>query len=111
MTAGDLRDRVTIQQDTLTADSQGGRSAVSSTLATVWAAVVPMGASEAMELREFVGHTSAYTVTLRYRADVTPQMRLLWTPYLGTPKTLQIHGVQMSADRTWLVLRCAEGVV
>ena len=108
MQIGDLRERVVIQQNTTTTDTQGGRASAWGTLATVWAAVVPMRASEALVLREAMGSQGAYDVTMRYRTDVTPKMRLSWTPYNGSAKTLEIHGVQPSPDASMLMLSCAE---
>lgn len=108
MTTGELRDRVTIEQNTPSTNTQGGRTASWGTLATVWASVVPARAGEALQLREFIGSTAAYVVTIRNRGDVTPKMRVSWTPYGGSAKTLEIHGVQPAAKRDYLTLTCAE---
>ena len=106
---GELRDRVTIQRATAAADGQGGRTDTWSTLATVWARVAPMGMREQLQA-EAMGSHLAYRVTVRYRADVTPHMRLSWRPYRATTaRTLEIHGVQPhKGGRVWLDLDCAE---
>lgn len=107
--SGKMRDRVTIQQNTPSTDTQGGRAASWGTLATVWAEVEPASAGESLELREFIGANQAYDVTIRYRADVTPKMRLSWTPYqASSAKTLEIHGAQVTHDRAFMKLACAE---
>lgn len=107
MNAGDLRDRVTIQQKSTTADGQGGRAVTWATLATVSATVKPVQMSERLQAAA-IGSSLTYTVTIRYRPDVTPAMRLTWTPYRSsTTKTLEIHGVQPQ-NRDGLVLECSE---
>lgn len=103
---GDLKDRVVIQQNTTTADTQGGRASSWGTLATVWASVRGSAATESIAGAK-VGSVGSYDVVMRYRADVTPLMRLSWTPYLGSAKTLQILGVQ-PAGRDRIALTCAE---
>lgn len=109
--AGRLTERVTIERNTPANDTQGGRASSWATLATVWGAVTPMRASEALELREFVGSTGVYDVVIRYRGDVTPSHRLSWTPYHApSAKRLEIHGVQPMPDRQYLHLTCAEVV-
>ena len=125
---GSLTDRVVIQQNTTTPDSQGGRSsswvasafdvvafdeeafAGDAPLAIVWANVRALGAREQLQ-SQAVGSDASYTVTVRYRADITPSMRLLWTTYLGSAKTLQILGVQpLDGRREFLALTCGEVV-
>lgn len=103
---GEMRERVAIVQDTKTETSAGGRTATPSTLVTVWASVRPLNAREQMQAQA-IGSNVSYEVTIRHRGDVTPQMRLSWTPYLSTAKTLQILGVRQP-DRDHLLLDCAE---
>lgn len=49
-----------------------------------------------------------YRVTIRYRPDVQPTMRCVWTPYRATaPIVLEIQGVgPVDGGRTWLRLDC-----
>lgn len=103
---GELTERVAIVQDTKTPDTQGGRSASPTTLATVFASVRPLNGREQMQA-EAIGSHVAYEVTIRHRGDVTPQMRLTWTPYGGSAKTLQIVAVRQP-ERDRLLLDCAE---
>lgn len=104
---GSLTERVAITQDTKTPDTQGGRSASESTLATVWARVRPLSGRELMQAQA-VSSEVQYEVTIRYRADVTPQMRLTWTPYQGAAaRTLQILAVRQG-ERDALLLDCGE---
>lgn len=108
MTTGELTDRVVIQSKTPTPDSQGGRSVSWGTFATVWAHVRAARASE-QEQAQAVGSHVDHAVTIRYRADVTPSMRLSWTPYTGSAKTLQINGVHpIDGRREFILLTCQE---
>lgn len=109
MRAGLLRERVTIQSKTSVSDGEGGRTPTWSTLATVWAQVEPLRMGERLQANA-LGSALTWRVVMRYRADVTPQMRLQWTPRLATAaKTLEVHGVQPHAtDRHGLVLECSE---
>lgn len=107
MTTGQLRERVTIQQQTTVADTQGGRAVTWDTLATVWARVESLSAREQLQAQS-LGSRLAYRATIRQRGDVTPTMRLSWTPYGGSAKTLEIHGVTQSERRDYVTLDCGE---
>ena len=110
-TIGQLRDRVTIQQPSTSTDSNGGKTVTWGTLATVWASVTPYvpqrGAPEAVGGGELTALTD-YLVTVRYRGDVLASDRVSWTPYSGSAKTLQIHGVYPDPGRGYLTLACGE---
>lgn len=108
-TIGSLRDLVTIEQKTTTDDGQGGRVASWSTLAKVHANVRPLSGTERLQAAA-ISASMPYEVTVRYRGDVSPTMRLQWTPYKATAaRTLQIQGVRAQhGGRQWLMLDCAE---
>lgn len=113
MDAGDLRDRVTLLKPSTTTDTQGGHTVTWAQLATaprMWAMVRPTGASERVQATALTA-TVGYQVVIRYRADVTPQMRLTWRPYRSTADlTLEVHGVTaLDGGREFLALDC--GVV
>lgn len=108
--AGELRERVTVQQPTTTTDAQKGRATTWGTLAaSLPAKVVPLSARERIQSAA-LGAQQVYTVLIRYRADVTTKMRLSWTPYKATAaKTLQIHGAQPhEGRRVFLNMSCSE---
>ena len=121
MTASELRDRVTVLKRSKTADGQGGFSTSwidlvtdsTARLTRLAAQVLPLRVGERLQAAS-IGSMLSYTVTLRYRADVTPSMRITWRPYSpsateSTEKTLEIHGVQPLGDgRAFLVLDCSE---
>jgi SPP1 family predicted phage head-tail adaptor len=91
-------------------DSQGGQGSGWHTVATIFGAVVPLSASELLQAQA-MNSEQAYRVTIYYRPDITPKMRLSWLPYQFTvAKTLEIHGVLPDADepRRFLVLDVAE---
>ncbi len=109
---GALRESLTIQQPSEAADSQGGAAvtAAGATVATVMGAVIATAGSGAEYLQgNAVRSHVPYIIELVYRADITPGMRVLWTPYLGSQKTLQILAVSPVGGRVdRLVLECAE---
>lgn len=95
---------------TFTSDSSGGQGTGFYTLATVWGQVMPLSASERLQVQA-IGSQQAYRARIYYRADVTPKMRLTWTPYLNaTAKTLEIHGVLPDANepRRFIILDLGE---
>lgn len=111
MGAGDLRDRVIVQTNTESTDSQGGRSSSWGALAGqpaigIAAKVEGLGGSERQQA-EAIGSHALYRVTIRYWASVTAKMRLIWTPHFGSAKTLEIAVVDAS-DREWMTLECGE---
>ena len=77
MNPGTLDQRITIQQETRTADSYGGAVSTWSTLAIVWAAVKPLSARRAND-NAAPEEPATYRFTLRRRADVADTMRISW---------------------------------
>lgn len=75
--AGLLRERVTLQRRADTPDGGGGVTAAWQDVATLWARVQPEKGSEILKA-DRLQNPQRYIVTLRWRADVTPEMRLLW---------------------------------
>lgn len=68
---GALRHRVTLEEPVTSADGAGGRSVTWSAVATLWAAIEPVGAAEVTVADRLDGR-----VTLRDRADIVGGMRL-----------------------------------
>lgn len=109
MRAGTLRERVTIQAATVTQDSYGEPIETWANLATnptVWANVGSRASGERfISGAEQVQASVSHTVRIRYRADVTVLMRLIWR----TNRTLQIENVIDSDGRKAdLILMCSE---
>lgn len=76
MRAGLLRHRVDLVQDVDTPDGAGGSTSLPQTLATVWAQIQGLQGRELAEWQQ-VTASADYSITIRYRADVLPQMRVL----------------------------------
>ena len=87
MRAGKLRHRVTIQSRTVAADTVGHPVETWATLASVSADILPMGGAEPFHSDQFDARVS-HDITIRYRTDVTPNMRVVW----GS-KTLDVEAV------------------
>jgi SPP1 family predicted phage head-tail adaptor len=85
--AGELRDRVTIQQPTTTSGGAWGPQPGWSDLTTVWAKVLRVAASE-RSVQDGVQSVVSHRITMRYRPDLTSKHRLV---YRGRP--LDIVGV------------------
>lgn len=108
MRAGTLRERVTIQSFTVMQDEYGEPIETWANLATnpiVWANVASRAAGERfISGAEQVQSQISHTVRIRYRSDVTVQMRLVWGVSL-----LQIENViDPNGRKSDLVLMCRE---
>lgn len=106
-----MTERVTIQQNTTSADTHGAKRSSWSTLATVWAHVRPLSGNELVRAQAVASHMR-YLVTAYYRADVTQTMRMLWTPTRSSSsaqRTLEILAPpRPSADPLFMELDCGE---
>ncbi len=95
MKAGVMDQRVTILTPTYASSQQSGQGVASfATLATVWAAVRALTGAEILAAGAIASEVT-YEVEMRFRADVTPKVRLQWTPFRGVLKTLEVHAVQV----------------
>jgi len=78
MQAGNLRHRVTIQQVTETRDDMGGVTQTWSTFAaSLHAEIAPLSGRELLLARQVNAETT-HRIRLRYRAGITPKMRVLF---------------------------------
>ena len=102
VTIGQLRERVTIQQPTRSTDAIGGATLTWSTLVSCWAEVVALSGGEGRQAEAVVSSVS-HRLTIRYRSDVVPKMRVSWNSL-----TLQIHAVVpvLVHGKRWSVLEC-----
>lgn len=95
---------------TFTSDAAGGQGSGWHQLAVVWGSMTALSAAELLQAQA-INSTQTYRAKIYYRPDVTPKMRILWTPYqFAAPKTLQIHGVlpDRDAPRRFLILDVGE---
>lgn len=77
MQAGKLDRRVIIQQTTQSADASGERVDSWSTLATVWAGITYNPGDEKIEGQQITA-SQKIVWEIRYRSDVTENMRISW---------------------------------
>jgi len=105
MRAGQLRQRVTIQQQTGSRDSFGGEVVTWSDVATVWGAVEPLAGTEAFQqVGDQVLAVAYVKVRLRYRGGITAKMRLVFNF-----RILDIEHVANLDTRNWEInLLCRE---
>ena len=103
MNAGRMRHRVTIQQQVRSATDYGGYEESWVDVATVWARIEPLMGRERWH-GDQIESDLTHRVTIRYRSDVTPQMRVLY----GS-RVLKIISVINSGERDeTLILLCTE---
>ena len=90
-------------------DAQGGRAIAWTTVDTVPAELQPLRAMERLQVKA-IGSQVDLRFRVRVRTDITPQMRVLWTPRWpagADAQTLEIHGVLPFEDgRRWMLLEC-----
>jgi SPP1 family predicted phage head-tail adaptor len=100
---GQLRKRITIQQETMTPDGSLGFVAAWSTFRACWAAVEPLSGAERLQYAQLYP-TLSIRVTVRYTKGVSPKMRILY----GT-RTLEILDVlDLQEQHKELQLMCHE---
>lgn len=105
MTAGMLREPVTVQRKLLTPDGMGGQVIQWVNLYTTRAHVAPLSGREALQAMQLQASIT-HRVYMRYRADLTAADRLLMR---GQP--LQIRAVlNLEMRDRWLELSCDAGV-
>lgn len=96
---GALRHRVTLEQPLRGADGGGGAHVTWSAIAELWASVSPATGGETV-FAEAVSGRISHAITLRFRADISPEMRLR----LG-PRVFEILAV-IDVDERHRELRC-----
>lgn len=108
MRLGPLRHRLVLQQQSVTRASNGEELIAWATLDTIWGNVRPASGRESYaNAGEQQLAVITHRVEIRYRADLTPKMRLKW----GT-RYLDIEQVgDPSGKRASLLLQCRENYV
>jgi SPP1 family predicted phage head-tail adaptor len=102
MPAGRLRHRIAITQPAESSDGAGGVTTTWSTLATLWGSIEPLRGREFLDAQGAQGEVST-KIVLRYRADITPKMRAVWSTH-----TYEINTVTFDPRRTYTELMCNE---
>lgn len=103
--AGDLTDRITIEQPTESRNSVGEAILTWSTFATVWADVQTMSGREA-ERHGMTAGINSYRVTIRYLPGLQSSMRII-----HNSRTLEIGQVNEKERKWHQELLCSEKVV
>jgi SPP1 family predicted phage head-tail adaptor len=100
---GQLRERVTIERPERAPDGAGGTSVSWVALATVWADVISFRGSQPT-VAEREEARAPFRAVIRFRADVTAEMRLIWRG-----RRLDINGAfDPDGERRWLAIDCEE---
>lgn len=108
MAAGPKRERVEILRPARTRRADGGYDTTTTTVATVWAEVVPASAREQVREGRPAGVVS-YNVAIRQRSDVTTDDTLNW---LKTPALkLNIREIRQPGARDIDMIIVAESGV
>ena len=101
--AGDLTDRIVIEQATETRNAVGEPVLTWSTFATVWADVSALSGHEAERYGEVVGLTG-HKVTIRALPGVKTAMRIIYE----TTRTLEIGAINEYERGWYMELICTE---
>ena len=105
LTAGKLREPLTIQRKLAVSDGMGGQAISWVTLGSIRGDVRPLSGREAVQAMQLQASLT-HRIYIRYRADLTPADRLVMR---GQP--LQIRAiVNMEMKNRWLELACDSGV-
>lgn len=106
MKIGNLRKRISVQSEQQTADGAGGYTLTWTTLATLWADIVPATGRELYTAGHLEGRVT-HKITTRWRADlaVTSDMRIAYNT-----RVFNIHAVMNDGENNqWMILLVEEG--
>lgn len=104
MRIGTLDRRVEIQRDAGTTQNAANEEIEDwRKVATVWASIVPLSGTERIVAEQTQADVT-HTVTLRYRAGVTPKMRIIY----GERRLEILSVVEGLKRRRELILNCKE---
>jgi SPP1 family predicted phage head-tail adaptor len=104
--AGQLNEKVTVQQPSASVDGLGQRVESWSDLAEVWARPEPIRGREYFAAGQMQSEAGV-RFTVRYRSDITRVMRVVWR---GTPHAIVADPIDVDGRRVWLELMCSSGI-
>ena len=88
------RSRITIYKRAYTANSHGGFSQTWTEVDTVWCKIIPLVGREGMQYKQAYP-TAQYRVVIRYRPDVSTDMRLYYNKkYYNILSVVDINNMQ-----------------
>ncbi len=92
--ASDLKEYITIQQQTVTDDGYGGQTVSWTDFASTFAQVIPIYLTQReQEVGMQIDASASYRVNIRMRTDVTAAMRIVWKTH-----TLAIHSLHENGE-------------
>lgn len=100
---GRLRHRLTLEAASRTPDGGGGAVEAWSTVAQLWGQIYPTAGTEIVAADGIKGRVS-HEITLRYRPDVMPAMRLA----SGSRRFEIAAVIDIDERRRWLKCLCVE---
>ncbi len=106
LTAGQLDQRLTLQQRATGNDVLGQPSGAWIDVATVWGRARPLRSRELFAAGQ-VQNVSDVEFTLRWRADVATTWRVLWR---DTPHDITGEPIDVDGQRQWLQLLASTGL-
>lgn len=102
MRAGELRQRITLQEKCAAQNAFGDETITWADAATVWAKVETVSADEFVAQQQF-GAALTHKITIRWRANVIPTMQVVWGD-----RTLEVTGIVDDNVKRQLTLLCSE---
>ncbi len=103
--AGKIRERIEIQEPTVSQDADGAATVSFATIARVWAGVEPLYGNEAL-IAQQVNAGVSHRVRIRYLADVTTKHRILYRS-----RILDINAIiNVDERREQIEMLCTESV-
>jgi SPP1 family predicted phage head-tail adaptor len=106
MQAGQLNNPITLQQPSVAVDALGQRVETWVNVDTVWARAQPVRGREYFAAGQVQSET-AVKFTIRWRADVSGAMRVLWR---GLAHAIVAEPIDVDGRRVALELMCAAGI-
>lgn len=94
-----LKHQLILQQRTTTIDGLGGYTRSWTDVAALWAEIIPISGSERFAYEQQTNH-QRYRIMLRYRNDITPNMRLHDT---ANNRTFEIKSVINSHEANQVI--------
>ena len=105
MGIGKFRHFITLQGQGTSRDAGGGISSGFSTIASVYANVVPKSGKEVYKQGKLVGSVT-HEITIRYRTDITNASRISFNNKLFNIRSI----IDIEQRNRYLKLMCEEGV-
>ncbi len=103
--AGMMRQRIRIESPVLTPDGMGGWSREWEELTTVWAQITAVSGDERIAAGQLTSEVS-YRIRLRWREDITPQMRIVFGARIFAIRTI----IAVDGKKRTLEIMAEEGV-